>query len=226
MMLDTWDFKDPLTNSTTPQVNRQKSARNLMIVTVDKQNATAVFWDVKKGIGNTATLARCDCKDFNFSGNVPRKTFKPCMHIYRLAMELGLLDAKYEDHRAKEARISQLKQAETERLQDLRPDFSLWGRWDRLVHEAGIQKNRQYRGYFIVNDEADEVQKVGNRWVIHEYNVTLETCECADFISRFLPCKHIYAAALMSEITLPLTQKEFISAKNQGLENIFSYEKA
>lgn len=195
-----------------------------MIVTIDKQNATAIFWDVKKGTGNTATLARCDCKDFNFSGNAPRKTFKPCMHIYRLAMELGLLDAKYEDHRAKEARISQQKQEETERLQALKPDLGFWGRWNKLVHEADIQKNRQYRSYFIMNDEADEVQTVGNGWVIHEYYVTLESCECADFISRFLPCKHIYAAALVSGIALPLTKEEFVAAKDQGLENVFRYE--
>lgn len=223
-MLGTWDFKDPLINSTTPQINRQKSARNLMIVSIDKKNATAVFWDVKKGTGNTATLATCDCKDFSFSGNVPRKTFKPCMHIYRLAMELGLLDAKYEDHRAKEARFSQQKQVETERLQALNRDLGLWGEWNRLVHESGIQKDRQYRAYFILNDNADEVRKVQNGWMIHEYYVTLESCECNDFISRLLPCKHIYAAALMSGITLPLTRKEFVAAKNQGLKNVFRYE--
>jgi hypothetical protein len=146
------------------------------------------------------------------------------MHIYRLAMELRLLDAKYEDHRAKEMRIAQQRQAETERLQALNRDLGLWGEWNRLVHESGIQKNRQYRGYFILNNYADEVRTVRNGWVIHEYYVTLESCECGDFISRFLPCKHIYAAALMSGITLPLTQKEFIAAKDQGLENVFRYE--
>jgi hypothetical protein len=223
-MLGTWDFEDPLINSTTPQINRQKSARNLMIVSIDKQNATAVFWDVKKGTGNSATLARCDCKDFNFSGNAPRKTFKPCMHVYRLAMELGLLDAKYEDHRAKESRISQQNQVDTIWLQALNRDLGLWGGWHRLVHEAGIQKNRQYRGYLILNNDADKVQKVKNGWVIHEYYVTLAACECLDFLTRLLPCKHIYAAALMSGISLPLTQKEFFAAMNQRIENVFKYE--
>jgi predicted nucleic acid-binding Zn finger protein len=224
MMLETWDFKEPLINSTTPQINRQKSARNLMVIAIDKHNATAVFFDVKKGTKNNATLKKCDCKDFNFSGNAPRKIFKPCMHIYRLAMELGLLETKYEDHRAKEARIFQQNQADTVRLQALNRDPSLWGGWDRLVHEAGIQKNRQYRGYLILNNEADEVRKVKNGWVIHEYYVTLEACECADFITRILPCKHIYAAALASGIALPLTPGQFVAAKNQGLENVFRYE--
>ena len=223
-MLGTWDFEDPLINSTTPQINRQKSARNLTVITIDKHNTTGVFLDATKGTRNTATLARCDCKDFNFSGNGHRKTFKPCMHIYRLAMELGLLEAKYEDHRVKEAIIVQQKQAETVRLQTLNRDLGSWGRWDRIVHEAGIQKNRQYRGYFILNDDADEVQKVKNGWVIHEYYVTLEACECLDFITRLLPCKHIYAAALMSGITLPLSQEEFVATKNKGLGNVFSYE--
>ena len=146
------------------------------------------------------------------------------MHIYRLAIELGLLEAKYEDHRTKEAIIVQQKQEETVRLQTLNRDLGSWGGWDRLVHEADIQKNRQYRGYFILNDDANEVQKVNNGWVIHEYYVTLEACECLDFITRLLPCKHIYAAALMSGITLPLTQAEYIATKNKGLGNVFSYE--
>jgi predicted nucleic acid-binding Zn finger protein len=225
-MLENWDFKDPLINSTTPQINRQKSARNIMVIAIDKHNATGVFFDAKKGIRNIATLTKCDCKDFNFSGKAPRKIFKPCMHIYRLAMELGLLEAKYEDQRAKEARISQQNQADTERLKALNRDPRLWGGWHRLVHESGIQKNRQYRGYLILNDDADEVKKVKNGWVIHEYYVTLEACECPDFITRHLPCKHIYAAALISGITLPLPQKEFFAAMNQGLENFFSYEDA
>ena len=62
-----------------------------------------VFLDPKKETRNTASLTRCDCKDFNFSGNSPRKCFKPCMHIYRLAMELGLLEMKYEDSKAKDS---------------------------------------------------------------------------------------------------------------------------
>ncbi len=223
-MLGAWDFKDPLINSTTPQINRQKSARNLTVIMIDKPNTTGVFWDAKKGTRTTATLAKCDCKDFNFSGNASRKTFKPCMHIYRLAMELGLLDAKYEDHRAIEMRIAQQKELETLRLQSLNRDPTQWGGWDKLVHEAGIQKNRQYRGYFILDDDADEMRKVRDGWVIHEYYVTLEACECADFISRILPCKHIYATALVSGIALPLTREEFISAKNQGLDNVFRYE--
>ena len=146
------------------------------------------------------------------------------MHIYRLAMELGFLEAKYEDRRARELDVSEKTQWETAFLQSLPRDSEQWGEWDGRIHQSGIQKNRQYRAYFIWTDEAEGVRKVESRWVIHGYNVTLQTCECEDFRDRFLPCKHIYSAALISGIPLPLSQDEFIAAKNQGLENVFRYE--
>ena len=185
-----------------------------------------VFLDPKKDTRNTASLTRCDCKDFNFSGNSPRKSFKPCMHIYRLAMELGLLEMKYEDSKTKDTKNAQQKKSETLRLQNLNKDLSNWGAWNSLVHESGIQKNRQYRGYIIIADEFYNMEKFENGWVIHDYYVTLETCECGDFISRSLPCKHIYAVALASGVALPLTQKEFVLARDQGQETVFIYEEA
>lgn len=115
-MLKNWDFKDPELNSTTPQINRQKSARNLTVISIDMHNAIGVFFDAKKGTKNTATLNSCDCIDFNFSGRSPRKTFKPCMHIYCLAIELGLLEMKYEDGRSKVAKIAEQKQSDTDWL--------------------------------------------------------------------------------------------------------------
>jgi hypothetical protein len=67
--------------------------------------------------------------------------------IYRLAIELGLLDAKYEDARATEAKVVQQKRSETARLQGLAADPSQWGGWSSTIHQSGIQKNRQYRAY-------------------------------------------------------------------------------
>ena len=100
-MLGNWNFEDEAANSTLQQVNRQKSARNLEILQFDPSEPCAVFLDAKHATKHTATLAHCDCADFNMAGASPRKVFKPCMHIYRLAMELGLIEAKYLDHAAR-----------------------------------------------------------------------------------------------------------------------------
>jgi hypothetical protein len=91
--LANWDFGDEKINSGTQQVNRQKSALNIEVIEIDKEGNTGVFSDKKNGIV-TATLSECECKDFNFIGNSPRKSFFPCMHIYRLAMELSLMEEK------------------------------------------------------------------------------------------------------------------------------------
>src|SRR5512139_2119883 len=99
-MLQDWDFADDPANSATALINRQKSARNLDILELDLETGMGIFYDPKRDVRSSCTLKCCDCHDFNFSGNSPRKTFKPCMHIYRLAIELGLIKEKYLDHAA------------------------------------------------------------------------------------------------------------------------------
>jgi hypothetical protein len=91
---------------------------------------------------------------------------------------------------------------ETQRLQRLPFDPTRWGRWATEVHSSGVQQNRQYRAYSIIYDEREVILEVEGRWTIHEYNVTLDRCECMDFRERILPCKHICAAALASKIAL------------------------
>jgi hypothetical protein len=71
-----WDYKDETLNTTTQQINRQKSARHLEILQFDSSEPRAVFYDHKRKRGNMATLTICDCGDFNRQKNV-----KPCMHI-------------------------------------------------------------------------------------------------------------------------------------------------
>jgi len=47
-MLIDWNFQDEAANSTTPQINRQKSARNLEILQFDPSEPHAVFFDSKR----------------------------------------------------------------------------------------------------------------------------------------------------------------------------------
>jgi hypothetical protein len=222
-MLTNWNFKDEAPNSTTQQINRQKSARNLEVIQFDPSEPRAVFFDPKRGTKHTATLSECDCPDFNLAGTNPRKVFKPCMHIYRLAIELGLIEAKYLDHQGRYAAAGISSHEETLRLQQLPFDTANWGGWASEIHKSGIQRNRQYRGYAIIHDEQDAISQLEVGWAIHGYNVTLDRCECMDFSDRKLPCKHIYAAALASKIILPLGEAEYETARQQGLEIVFEF---
>src|ERR1700722_9827126 len=94
-----WDFSNTEENSTTSQINRQKSARNLTVQSLDKANRRATFYDAKLKLLITTELTACNCRDFNYVGKSPRSQFKPCMHIYRLAMETGLIDVRHEDYK-------------------------------------------------------------------------------------------------------------------------------
>jgi len=38
-MLENWDFTDPVLNSATPQINQQKSARNLIVISTTNRIA-------------------------------------------------------------------------------------------------------------------------------------------------------------------------------------------
>jgi hypothetical protein len=112
--------------------------------------------------------------------------------------------------------------AETLRLQQLPPDPTKWGDWTSDIHASGIQRNRQYRGYSIHYVERS-VAETDDGWLIHEYSLTLERCQCADFCERRLPCKHIYAAALGSDINLPFAYTEFATARDRKLEHVFDF---
>ena len=217
-MLINWNFQDEAANSTTPQINRQKSARNLEILQFDPSEPGAVFFDSKRNEKHTATLTQCDCNDFT-----RLKVPKPCMHIYRLAIESGLIEAKYLDRRARHALVPTLSREETQRLQRLAADPKQWGCWASEIHASGTQLNRQYRAYSIYYNECGSVRKTADGWLIHGYSAALNYCACKDFFDRNLPCKHIYAAALSAGISLPFDYDSFEAAKNSGITLVFEF---
>ena len=171
--LVSWSFADDALNSTTQQINRQKSARHLEILQFEASEPLAAFYDHKRKRANVATLTHCNCNDFN-----RQKEVKPCMHIYRVAIELGLIEPKYFGWQAEFVIAAKLSREETERLQKLTSDPSQWGGWAAEVHKSGIQLNRQYRAYFIRDFEIAAVHETSLHgqpcdWRIHGYKLTL-----------------------------------------------------
>ena len=142
---------------------------------------------------------------------------------------MGLIEPKYFGWEKEYVIANKLSREESERLVKLPIDCTQWGGWASEVHESGIQKNRQYRAYFINNVEIEAVLEKSQHedscaWRIHGYNVSLNKCNCPDFLKRKLPCKHIYAAAISYGLKLPLSQKEYESARDQGLGMVFVFD--
>lgn len=98
-------------------------------------------------------------------------------------------------------------------------DLAQWSKWKREIHESPVQKKRQFRAYGIRSEAVWE----GKEWRVRGYTVTLTSCECADFEERHLPCKHIYAVALRSNISVPaVTGEQWKTARDQNLKNAVS----
>jgi hypothetical protein len=213
--LKNWDFNDQVLNCTTLQINRQKSAQNVTVNEIDSGNKTGSFTDKRNGTVRT-TLSDCECNDFNFSGNSPRKKFAPCMHIYKLAMELGMFSNKYFGLKA--GTPEERKERELEVLQSLQRDATRWGQWNTKVHTAKPQQERQHRGYEVF-DGGDYELAEGSTAVISGYRTSLESCSCPDFEARHLPCKHIYCLAIVENIPLTITHEKYLSDKEEFERN-------
>jgi len=165
--LKKWDFSDQELNSKTQQVNRQKSAINLKIIDLDKDAGVGIFWDKRNG-EIKANMDECECKDFNFAGKSPRKTFAPCMHIYRLAIEMEIMTPAFFDSKETKRR-EQIKL-----LQEKRKDISQWGEWNFKIHLYNVQKKRQVSAYDMKN-EPHKINKHQKSGLIHGYDTTLNT---------------------------------------------------
>ena len=72
-------------------------------------------------------------------------------------------------------------------------------KWDSYIHKNPEQLKRRISAGKI-KDSDIKLDTVHRSAVIHgsseePYSVTLESCTCYDFLSRNLPCKHIYRLA-------------------------------
>lgn len=94
-LLEGWDYSDQKINSVPQQVNRQKSANDLVVCSIDEDTRMGIFTGGRTKNHVRTSLQSCECDDFNLCAGYPRKKFKPCIHMHRLAIELGLMKAKY-----------------------------------------------------------------------------------------------------------------------------------
>ena len=90
------------------------------------------------------------------------------------------------------------------RLKGIPKDSNEWGSWNRSLHTEVVQQQRVMRALNIRDDEPHTIIENGDNWIIHDYGVSLDGCDCDDFRYRNLPCKHMYTAALSSGINLEI----------------------
>jgi hypothetical protein len=215
--LEHWDFSDKTANSSLQQINRQKSARNLVVQQFDRPTTRAVLYDPKRKQTHIATLKTCDCVDFQRL----KKVVYPCVHIYRVAAEVGLLTLDHMDWALTQRIDAESRIAETTRLQALPMDKTSWGNWSIEIHESFVQKIRQWRGYVDIYGVEGLVGRFTSGWLINGWSASLSQCPCPDFGERKLPCKHMYAVAILSDIQLPLSKQHFDEVWSRGDELFF-----
>jgi predicted nucleic acid-binding Zn finger protein len=203
--LENWDFRDPVLNAAFQLINRQKSALNCGIISLDRDTKEAVFHG-QNGPAVKTSLTNCSCSDFNFIGTGQRKKFSPCIHIYRLAMELGLMQAKYFKNIQKT--WQERTTDELAKIHEMERDPAQWGSWSKEVHKKSGQKERQHRAYEIFEWKDFEIEDNGTI-KISGYPVILESCACADFEERKAPCKHIYCLALIKGYHLQVMLEDY-----------------
>ncbi len=205
-MTENWEFGNSAKHTGSEIENRLKSASALSVVTLDVQKGTGSFYRTKTGLLSIATLSSCDCNDFARKRKMPI----PCMHIYRVAIELGLMPwLKQELHDPRIGISSEDVEVEEKRIASLAPDGTAWGGWSLDVHLSRVQQRRQMDGHQYHLEGLCRGISTG-QWIVKNYAVTLSTCECGDFQARRLPCKHIYAAAIDLGKLLPISRSFFL----------------
>ena len=219
-----WDYENVKLHLGRELENRLKFASTLSVTFLDKELQRGGFYSLKTGAERFATLHKCSCRD----SAERRKSPMPCMHMFRLAMELGHMPwfkrsrlvgaigggafvAKY---------LGEIK------LREIPPDQSSWGNWSPDIHRSRVQQTRQLRGYDYwvpgrcfgrVTPISPSLWMVASSFDVNKlYRVSLTFCTCPDFEKAKLPCKHIYAVAIGMGCRLPIS-REF-HAEHQHLD--------
>lgn len=153
---------------------------------LDFDNKTVKFSSTSDLPYYKTTLHDCSCYDFE-------KRRLPCKHIYRLAVELGIIEI------VKQRNASGTKGRKTRQTEEVTNIVQL-----ENIHTHPEQIARQKRGMestckpISIDREVQTGIFSGSKGAL--YKTTLESCTCRDYFLRRLPCKHIYR--LMYELGL------------------------
>jgi len=164
-----WSNWEPEIHSDDAQIARQGRAMLYPFsFNINKENNTARFSSTSSLPYYDTTLADCTCFDFQ-----ERKL--PCKHIYRLAVELGMVEIVKRGYDA-------------EALNDLKKSFDIDAEPEQIKRQnSGMDKKCTPA---TIDYDAKTATFTGSGK--NPYMTTIESCTCRDYFIRKLPCKHIY----------------------------------
>lgn len=168
--LDKWPDWDESLHEDEKQIERQGWAMNYPFTfEIDKENKCGKFSSTTLVPYYETHLDSCTCNDF-----IERQ--KPCKHIYRLAVELGLIEIiKRQGGGYDKKKLDEIKNSDDI---DSQPD--------QLKRQKSALKCK------IIEIDKENKKALFKGSGKNPYETTLDTCTCRDFVVRNLPCKHIY----------------------------------
>lgn len=171
-----WPEWDVSIHADEAQISRQGKAMTYPFsFKIDPETKTARFSSTSDLPYYDTSLSHCDCHDFGNRG-------LPCKHIYRLAVELGLIEIFNRKSGGYTKAIHQEKLAIIKASDDIdsHPDQIKRMEKAKEAKMAPLSIDRENQTALFAGS--------GKK----PYETTLNSCTCRDYFVRRLPCKHIY----------------------------------
>lgn len=168
--LKDWPSWDATTHEDHAQIQRQGWAMTYPFsFEIDRNNSIGTFSSTSDIPFYSTTLSTCDCYDF-------QNRHLPCKHMYRLAVELGLIE------------IIKRSAYDKESIQTIRNSASIDEHPDQ---KKRIEKAKDTKCKPLSIDYAAGTAVFAGSGK-SPYETTVDSCTCRDYSIRRLPCKHIY----------------------------------
>ncbi len=173
-----WDYE---IHNDKAQIERQGWAMNYPFsFEIDKENKTAQFSSTSDLPYYNTSLTSCNCGDFE-------KRKLPCKHIYRLAVELGIIEI---------IKRTPTKKSDTSNSNGFNKDVlaEIYASDDMDNHPEQLKRIKSAQSAKTTPSSIDREKRTGifPGSGKKPYETTLQSCTCRDFFVRGLPCKHIY----------------------------------
>jgi transcriptional antiterminator Rof (Rho-off) len=173
--LKEWPEWDSSVHGDDAQIERQGRAMTYKFTyDVNGLTETARFSSTSDLPYYDTSLSQCTCHDF-------QDRHLPCKHMYRLAVELGVVEIVRRPSGGGSAASKKL-------LEEVKASENIDS------HPEQIKRMEKARGAKMAPLSIDYASKTaifpGSGKT--PYETTVDTCTCRDYVVRRLPCKHIY----------------------------------
>ena len=169
-ILKSWTDWDYSVHTDESQINRQGRAITYPFTfKINRKTKTARFSSTSELPYYETTLSTCTCYDF-------QKRNLPCKHIYRLAVELDVIE------------IVKRNTFDKEKLDAIKSSSDIDNEPDQLKRQKSAMSSKCTPSEIDYENRTALFKGSGKS----PYNTTTTTCTCRDYFVRRLPCKHIY----------------------------------